>query len=305
VPLQIKKVGQGSKYVLLANGVGTDLFMWLPIFECAVAAYPALFADYTFIIPSYRGLFTHDTARPMEVEVTMDNCIGDTLLIMKHFGIKQYHTIIGWSTGAQLAMTCCAEHPEVTQQLFLLNPSTGRTLHTVLQPLVPLPAFMGSVVSWVVRSALKSLIPLCYTSLWPVLKRVAESSFFRLFLEGLAFFGGFPHHQPVYFHQYMFDVFSCPTHTMALLNLIVSLDAPCPPKALTLKHNIVIISGLMDFMTGIYHSMQLTRSFPRCRQVMFTMGSHFVLIEWPQLVAEELAALLKDKPTSSKTAMTR
>jgi hypothetical protein len=39
------------------------------------------------------------------------------------------------------------------------------------------------------------------------LKAIVYTSFFRIFLEGLAFFGGFPPEQPPYFHEYMKDVF--------------------------------------------------------------------------------------------------
>lgn len=56
-PLQVKRIGSGKSYVLLANGVGTGLCMWLPVFEAALALYPKMFQDYSFILPCYRGLF--------------------------------------------------------------------------------------------------------------------------------------------------------------------------------------------------------------------------------------------------------
>lgn len=301
IPLQIKRVGRGKRFILLANGVGTDLFMWLPIFESCLVLYPQLFEDYTFILPSYRGLFTNDGSA-IEVQVTMSNCIADTLQIMRHFQIASYDAIIGWSTGAQLAITLCALHPTTAKKLFLLNPSTGYTLETVLQILIPLPRVLGKLLSRVIRSALQTLIPLCHTPLWVTLKSIARSRLFRVFLEGLAFFGGFPHYQPVFFHQYMFDVFSCPTHTMALLALIVALDEACPDAALALDKDTVLISGLMDCMTGVYHSWTLARRMPRCRHVCFSLGSHFALIEWPALIAAELAAFLQKPDTQLSDA---
>lgn len=239
--LKVRRVGRGERKVLLLNGVGTDLFMWLPIFESCLALHPGLFAEFSFIIPSYRGLFTADSER--EVEVTMELCLRDVLQLSRHLGIDCYDTIIGWSTGAQLAITCCARHPGTARKLFLLNASVGQTLHTVFQTLVPLPHLLGRLISGAVISLIRLVVPLCHTRLWPVFKATAESPFFRLALEGLSFFGGFPDYQPVYFHQYMFDVFRCRTHTMALLNLIVSLDEKCPPEALTLPHDTVLVSG--------------------------------------------------------------
>ena len=49
----------------------------------------------------------------------------------------------------------------------------------------------------------------------------------------------------------------------------------------------------MDNMTGIYHSTRLAKGLKRCKHIMFSMGSHFVLIEWPQTIAKELVMLLR------------
>ena len=242
-PLQVRRAGRGAKHVLLLNGVGTDLFMWIPILESCLALHPDLFDEFSFVFPSYRGLFTRDTERDIEVEVTIEMCERDVLQIMRHLHIARYDTIIGWSTGAQLALTCCAHHPDIAQKLFLLNVSLGRTLHTVFQTLLPLPHSIGRMISRFIISLIKNVVPLCRSSLWPVFKALAESFVFRLVLETLSFLGGFPDYQPVYFHQYMFDVFSCRTHTMALLNLIVSLDEKCPEGARSLPHQTVLVSG--------------------------------------------------------------
>ena len=49
----------------------------------------------------------------------------------------------------------------------------------------------------------------------------------------------------------------------------------------------VIVSGLPDFLTGVYHSTELAR-LAGVKNNCFSMGSHFVLIEWPSLVAKLL-----------------
>lgn len=320
-PLHIRilgQIGEKKRYILLANGVGTDLFMWLPILEACLNKDSSFFEAFTFIVPSYRGLFSHihneEEDKTTNVKVTMDLCMEDTLQVMAHFHIPSYEAIMGWSTGAQLAITLCARHPNAANRLILLNPSTGHTLHTALQPLIPLPSSMGNLIAKALVFTLGSLIPLCNTPLWKHLKVIAEGPVFRVMLEVLAFMGGFPPYQPIFFHQYMFDAFSCRAHTKALLNLIISLDAACPPQALTLSHDTLIISGvkkkksqfhfsfvnytvsllgLMDFMTGVYHSTKLASGFKNSKHVMFTMGSHFLLIEWPEIIANEIVIFLR------------
>jgi hypothetical protein len=84
--LKIKytNLGSGPKLVLLCNGVGTDLFMWLPLFREMLGTNPAIFDDMTLIAPSYRGLFGCDMQSGSgEVAVTMDNCAADLPEILK------------------------------------------------------------------------------------------------------------------------------------------------------------------------------------------------------------------------------
>lgn len=94
VIIKYSKLGNGNKLVLLCNGVGTDLFMWLPLLREMQTLNPSLFNDITLIAPSYRGLFgstkvpststssnvnqsNHSAAASEEVVVTMENCVAD------------------------------------------------------------------------------------------------------------------------------------------------------------------------------------------------------------------------------------
>ena len=54
------------------------------------------------------------------------------------------------------------------------------------------------------------------------------------------------------------------------------------------------ISGYPDFLTGVYHSTELAK-LAGVKNHIFSMGSHFVIIEWPQNVARLLYDLLVEK----------
>lgn len=195
--------------------------------------------------------------------------------------------------GAQTAITSLATRPELACKLFLLNPSSGLTLHYALQPFFPLPMAIGRGLSRMARYAIVSLLrPLIPTNVWVYLQTVAFSFFFRACLEAGSFLGGSPPEQGAYFHNYMRDVFSTRNQTRSLLDLIVSLDSPVPAAGNFLKHRTKIVSGVPDFLTGIYHSTRLGASMPNSQHVPFSMGSHFLLIEWPELVAQELIGLI-------------
>jgi len=135
------------------------------------------------------------------------------------------------------------------------------------------------------------------TDAWITLQAVAYSSFFRIILECLAFFGGFPPEQPTFFHEYMRDVFRYRAHTRGLLNLILSLDAEEPAiisgSALTVPPpKTLIVDCYFDFITGVYLGERLAKQMPHSRRVTFSMGSHFVLLEWPELIAREIVTFI-------------
>eukprot|EP00596_Hydrurales_sp_CCMP1899_P000088 CAMPEP_0119034368 /NCGR_PEP_ID=MMETSP1177-20130426/1350_1 /TAXON_ID=2985 /ORGANISM="Ochromonas sp, Strain CCMP1899" /LENGTH=257 /DNA_ID=CAMNT_0006991749 /DNA_START=751 /DNA_END=1524 /DNA_ORIENTATION=- len=222
----------------------------------------------------------------------MAHCAQDVRDIMAHVGVDCYHTVIGWSLGAQVALGCCSTHPSITENLFLLNTSTGTTIHYVFQTVGPFPHFLRKGISNTITSGINALLPLIPTNIWDFLKAIVYSSFFRIFLECLAFFGGFPPEQPPYFHEYMKDVFHTRNQTKGLLRLILALDEPLAAEAFVLRNNAVIVSGLPDVLTGAFHGWRLARTMPNSSHVTFTMASHFLLLEWPDLLAKEVSRLL-------------
>lgn len=189
-------------------------------------------------------------------------------------------------------MACCATYPSTCKRLFLLNPSAGFTIQSALQPCFPWPAYLRELFSNIVKSAIQAILPLISTNIWSTLRTIAYSNFFRFVLELLAFFGGFPPEQPAYFHQYMRDAFRWRSHTTGLLNLILSLDAAPLPGAEELPLQAVIVDSYFDFVTGVYLGERLAKKMKNSRRVTFSMGSHFVLLEWPELLAKEIVQFL-------------
>jgi pimeloyl-ACP methyl ester carboxylesterase len=288
--LRYRRLGNGKNVYFLANGVGTDFFMWLSAFRSLLTLCPTLFDKITLIAPKYRGLFepNDDSFLSREVSITVAECVDDLMVIMKHGKVSHMEGLIGWSTGAQVGLELAAKYPDAVSRLFLFNPSCGQTLHTALQPFFPLPPVIGRAMSNGMSESIIYLKTLIYLPFWNQLKSFNDSIYFYLALSVFAFFGGFPPEQPAFFHEYMKDAFQTRSQTRALLDLILSLDEPMSSDCLKLRHPTTILSGTPDFLTGVYHSHRLSASLPNSRHVNFTMGSHFLLIEWPNDVAKEL-----------------
>lgn len=294
VTLRYRRIGRGKKIFLLANGVGTDFFMWLPAIRGVLRACPVIFDEITLLVPNYRGLFepNDDKFGTSEVSITVKECVEDIEAIMKHCQLAHIEGLIGWSTGAQVGLEFAAKCPDKVGKLFLFNPSCGETLHTALQPFFPLPRHVGNVISRRMTSFivyLKTLIP---QPLWNKLKKFNDSVIFFSILSAFAFLGGFPPEQPSYFHEYMKDAFKTRSQTRALLDLILSLDEPMSAPCFNLEHSTTILSGVPDFLTGVYHSQRLEKTLRNSTHIPFTMGSHFLLIEFPDDVSKELVKFL-------------
>ena len=218
--IRYKKIGNGTKVVYLANGVGTNFWMWLPTLRFMHTIYPELFQTITLLAPMYRGLFNEKSHKCEDVNVTMPNCVEDAHDILIHEKIKSFYAIIGWSTGAQMALFLCTKYSNITERIFLLNPSSGKTLHTIFQPFIPLPSFLGKWISTLTHTLIKTVRPWCdIPILYNIIRYISRSEPMFWILSIAAFFTGAPPEQPVYFNSYVHDLFETKEHTKHLLGI--------------------------------------------------------------------------------------
>lgn len=75
--------------------------------------------------------------------------------------------------------------------------------------------------------------------------------------------------------------------------MILALDDESPFLTAKYPKKTVIISGYTDFLTGVYHSTELAK-LSGVENKIFSMGSHFLVIEWPQHVARLMVDLLEE-----------
>ncbi len=322
VRLKFLLIGTGRKVVYLANGVGTDLFMWFPLLKALwKESNETFYRDVSIAAPSYRGLFgstlieddhivqkrTRSRSRSKRVTsantasitnpesdmvaISIANCASDILQIQAYMRAtgkleakESFDSIIGWSMGAQTALHALSKAPTLAKNVILLNPTTGDNLEYAFQPFVPLPKFLRSnIVKPLANMLISTLRPCCYNKVWDVLGAFARSSVFRVLLEVGSFVGGNVPEQGAYFHEYMIDTFQSRAHTAALLDLLLALNASCSYEETHLPHRCVLMSGLGDFMTGVYHANTLQKNMKGCfKHQIFKSASHFLLLEHPQ-----------------------
>ena len=80
----------------------------------------------------------------------------------------------------------------------------------------------------------------------------------------------------------------------AYLRMFQELDAHSVYHHLReIPHPTLLISGSLDPLTPAYQSREMLRKMPNARQVRFPLGTHFVLLEYPQ---PEYSLIVSERP---------
>jgi pimeloyl-ACP methyl ester carboxylesterase len=234
--------------------------------------------------------------------------------VLKHVGWEgaEDTTFVAWSMGTQIALQVCSTLMEQEKgetkalgqrqrrpRLFLLNPGTGKCLHTMFQPFARLPSQMGDAISATVKAIGRFiLVPLCQSPVWawPIVRSICLSRPLFCVLSGVSFVLGFPPEAQSYWSVYLRDFLQSRAATVALLDHIKGLDHALPDEALCLPHDACIVVSMTDPCTGWYQGRDLHCRMPNSGPGLHTswFGSHFLLMEFPEwtagLITDFLAA---------------
>ena len=292
ISLQYDIIGHGKQIIILGNGIGTRLFIWLPTLKQLHQQYNNIFSEFTFISPRHRGLFENEN-EIMVVPISIQLCTQDLNEMLKKEKVKTIAAFVGWSVGSQIALTYGIVYPDQIENLLLLNPTTGKTLHTALQPIIALPSIFHPFVSFLLTKLFKFLLIVADGIVFTLLRAsVFSNNIFQYILFVFSFFTGMSQNFSVYGTCYFKDVLSSRKHTKGLIHLILSLDDALPFGADSLTLKTVIISSYFDYMTGVYHANRLKLNMLNSKHICSYSATHFLLIEWPDVVAGEILKLV-------------
>lgn len=268
-------LGEGSRVLLIANGLGGRLYAWEPLIE-------ACWRDYRLVTWDYRGLFDSDTpAHPKRLAIT--NHAEDGLAILRAEGVSRA-VLMGWSMGVQVSLELAATAPELVAGTVLLNGTYGHVLSTGFQPVfsVPfLPKRVHAFLEWLQRHPNAS-------ERLAMLARVAELPTGAL----LALLGG---GQTAAFRamvrQYFSDVLG--PSFQNYLRLFQELDAHSVYHLLPrISAPALVISGALDPLTPAYQSREIARRMPNAEYISLLRASHFALMERPNDVVPAVLRFL-------------
>jgi pimeloyl-ACP methyl ester carboxylesterase len=261
-------LGEGTRAIVLANGLGGRLYAWTPAID-------AFWRSYKIITWDYRGLFDSDAPRSRRRLGVVDHA-EDILTILDTEHIDRA-VFVGWSMGVQVSLDVAATAEERVAGLVLINGTYGHAFSTGFQPLVSIPFLpkrMHAVLEWL-QDHREVAGLLAGTT------RFAElptSLGLRLMLGGERGKELSP-----LISRYMDDVLgpSFPN----FLRLFQELDAHSLYHLLPrIEAETLIISGALDMLTPASQSKEMARRMPHATHLPLKRSSHFSLLERPEIV---------------------
>ncbi|GMH53536.1 hypothetical protein TrRE_jg7316 [Triparma retinervis] len=69
-----------------------------------------------------------------------------------------------------------------------------------------------------------------------------------------------------------------------------------------IPHPTLIVAGMLDVLTPAYHSFEMLARMPRAELLCFTLGTHFVLLEYPEEIGGRIFGFLADEEVAARKA---
>jgi pimeloyl-ACP methyl ester carboxylesterase len=256
--------GDGTP-VLVVNAVGASFAMWRKALVDVERGRPIISWD-------HRGL--HESAIPHSDRIDSGAQAEDALSVLDHYGVDKF-VMLSWSNGARIALEIAHRYPESVRALTLVNGGYGHPLGRVIRHLE-------------IASAL------------PTLAGIAKH--FASFIEGP--FRGIASRPEIaglirqsgligvtadtdLLVELFRGMAACDTRTLLATYEAVAGD-PAPELLADVQAPTLLVAGERDPFTPRRVSEQMARSIPDARLEVYARATHYVPIEYPAKLSDEL-----------------
>lgn len=270
-------LGEGTKTLLLANGLGGRLYAWQPLID-------KFWRTHRLITWDYRGLFDSATVATGSRRLALSHHVEDAEAILRAESVGRA-VLIGWSMGVQVSLDVAATSPELVAGLVLINGTYGHVLQTGFQPLfaVPfLPKRLHAVIEFLQKHPELAKTLTTVTRLF----ELPTAAALRVAL------GSRSKDVRPLLRRYYDDVLgpSFPNY----MRLFQELDAHSVYHLLPyIQTPALVISGKFDVLTPAFQSHEIARRLPNATHLRLKRASHFAMIERPGDVIPEIERFLE------------
>jgi pimeloyl-ACP methyl ester carboxylesterase len=267
-----------KKVVVLVHGVGGDRFSYEKIIE-------RFYADgYAVMCWDFRGLFRSSTPELAGRFAVRDQA-EDLHEIMLALGIDKAEVMVGWSTGVQIGLEFAGIYPEMVEHLVIANGTHGQALHAGFPIRLPfLDQILHAVLSTMIYLNQTAVFYEMFVSMYKLCKPV-------FYLGYVLYASAFGNPMLVYhFDRYNDGVFlSGREHQLNYLQYFQMLDAHSIIHVLSrMKVHTLCVSGFFDVLTPQYAMFEISSRMPNCEHVAFLTATHFVPLEFGDVIVEEI-----------------
>ena len=257
--------------VLLSNGLGTNPHAWPSLLQpdCGVR----------IVSWNHRGV--GGSARPADGRVDLDAFIEDAVAVMDDAGIES-SAVLGWSTGVTIAFELAARHPGRVTGILAVAGVPGNTFATMLAPLKVPPVVAKQLMIALARTAKVSghlIAPVTRRIPWTnttadmlrltrIINPAADTAELRTLLQEF-----------------------CTTHPAWYATLALGVSEHARISLSEIDFPVTFIAGKWDVLTG---SRDILTAAQRVKGSRFREldSTHFIPVEYPQIVLDELKLLL-------------
>ncbi len=269
-------VGDGDEPFVLCNGLGGNVLAWEPLY--------ARHGDrFRFIVWDYRGIFSSDPPKNPD-DLTIDHHLQDALAVLKKEKVKKA-IFAGWSMGVQVCLEICKQKPTLFRAMALINGTFGNPFATAFN--LPLGAFLLPKLNHWVSKILPSLEPHLrfaanivldgdgFIKLVTKLKLIHENVDSRIFRDVAKAMIG--------------------TNLSKFHDILSHLGKHTTWEALPgIKVPVLLIAGSRDFLTPVKVAEQMAERIPNSELFVIPQGSHYCLIEFPDILNRRLDQFLEE-----------
>jgi pimeloyl-ACP methyl ester carboxylesterase len=266
--------GQGPS-IVLANGLGGALIAWKHVIE--------EFRDrFRFVSWDYRGIF-HSRPPADTTALTVPDHARDMKVVLDHLGITEA-VVMGWSMGVQVALEFTHLYPEQVRALILVNGSYGDIFEAAFEnPLsrhiLPNVTFLARKFHRLIKFGLE---------LGTANQRALDATIFLAKKAGLVD----RHMDTSVFYELAREFATNDQYVywtiMEYLSRHSAEEYLCAINAPTL-----VIHGENDLFTPLRVTDTYMREIPNCELFKVPGGSHYSIVEFPEIVNLRLERFLR------------
>ncbi|WP_229051287.1 alpha/beta fold hydrolase [Aeromicrobium sp. Leaf350] len=264
--------GGSGPAVLISNGLGTNPYAWPTLLQ----------PDNGMQVVGWNHRGIGGSERPESGRVDMDAHLEDMVAVLDDAGMETA-VLVGWSIGVNVAFEFAVRYPERVKGILAVSGVPGATFSTMLEPWKVPP-----LVAQTLMTTLARISTVTGHGLAPVTSRIPWTRFSINLLKMARVFDAdaddallrsvvqefFTSH-PAWYAQLALEAARHDRVSLSQISVPVSL-----------------VAGTKDLLAGPEAMRSAAARIPRARYRVVE-GTHFLPVEHPELVLEELHRLLE------------